>query len=124
MNQRERSEFIEDILAAIIEIEGFVAGVSFEEFSDNREKTLAIVKLLEIIGEATKNIPDELRYQYPHISWKSVTGMRNVLVHEYWQVDEAVVWSTVMESLPLLKTVMIEMIQDPAVLDRWDGSDR
>jgi uncharacterized protein with HEPN domain len=69
------------------------------------------MKLLEIIGEATKKIPDRLRHQYPDIPWKAVAGMRDVLVHEYWQVDESVVWSTVVESLPLLKVVIIEMIK-------------
>ena len=99
MTQRQLSEFLEDILDAITEIEGFIANVRFEAFIENREKVLAVVKLLEIIGEATKKIPDELRRQYPDIPWKAVTGMRDVLVHEYWQVDEAVVWGTVTKKI-------------------------
>lgn len=110
MTQRDLIEFLEDILEAITEIEGFTNGISVEQFAQNREKLLATVKLLEIVGEATKKIPDVLRSRYPQIPWRSVAGMRDVLVHEYWQVDVDVVWETVQESLPLLKDVILEMV--------------
>jgi len=71
--KRSYTEFLQDILDAIIEIELFVNGVSYEAFKSNREKTLAVVKLLEIIGEAAKKIPNERREQYPKIPWKSMS---------------------------------------------------
>jgi uncharacterized protein with HEPN domain len=77
----------------------FVDGVIYEAFESNREKTLAVVKLLEIIGEAVKKIPHERHELYSDIPWKSVAGMKDMLVHEYWQVDVAVVWATVQHSL-------------------------
>ncbi len=112
MTKRDLIDFLEDILKAIAEINSFINGIGFEEFANNREKTLAVVKLLEIIGEATKKIPSDLRAKYPDIPWRAVAGMRDLLVHEYWQVDVEVVWQTVNESLPLLAKVIAEMIQN------------
>jgi uncharacterized protein with HEPN domain len=111
MTQRDLLDFLLDIIEAIDEIESFVVGINFKEFASNREKILAVVKLLEIIGEATKKIPEDLRDQYPDIPWRAVAGMRDVLVHQYWQVDVEVIWETVVQSLPLLKVVISEMIK-------------
>ncbi len=105
--KRSYPEFLQDILEAITEIETFVSGVSFDTFSSNREKILAVVKLLEIIGEAVKKIPSDRREYYPDIAWKSIAGMKDVMVHEYWQIDVAVVWATVQHSLPSLKQVIV-----------------
>ncbi|QZZ19662.1 DUF86 domain-containing protein [Leptothermofonsia sichuanensis E412] len=111
---RNYSEVLQDILDAIAEIESFTAGIDFQLFQANREKSLAVVKLLEIIGEAVKKIPIARRQNYPEIPWKSVAGMKDILVHEYWQVDTAVVWATIQGSLPLLKTVIMNMLEDEA----------
>lgn len=108
--KRSLFEFLQDILEAIADIESFVENIDFKSFVASREKTLAVVKLLEIIGEAVKKIPDEMRVHYPEISWKSVAGMRDIFVHEYWEIDNAVVWATVQESLPLLKSVILQMV--------------
>ncbi|HIK30564.1 MAG TPA: DUF86 domain-containing protein [Oscillatoriales cyanobacterium M59_W2019_021] len=112
MTPRGLRESLEDIVDAISEINSFVRGITFEDFLSNREKVLAVVKLLEIIGEATKKIPGELRNKYPEIPWSSVAGMRDILVHEYWQVDVEVVWQTIEESLPELARVISEMIRE------------
>ncbi|MHC5612944.1 MAG: HepT-like ribonuclease domain-containing protein [Nostoc sp.] len=113
------TEFLQDILDAITEIELFISGVSYKAFESNREKTLAVVKLLEVIGEAVKKIPNERREQYPDIPWKSIAGMKDMLVHEYWQVDVAVVWATVQHSLPSLKAEEHTKNNLPDVLSRW-----
>ena len=89
--KRNYTEFLQDILDAIAEIELFMTGVSFHTFESNREKILAVVKLLEIIGEAVKKIPSDRRVCYPELSWKSIAGMKDILVHEYWEIDVAVV---------------------------------
>ncbi len=106
--KRSYTEFLQDILDAITEIDLFLNGVSYEVFESNREKILAVVKLLEIIGEAVKKIPNEHREKYPDIPGKPIAGMKDMLVHEYWQVDVAVVWATVQHSLPSLKAVVIK----------------
>lgn len=110
--KRSYTEFLQDILDAITEIDLFVNNVSYEAFESNREKTLAVVKLLEVIGEAVKKIPNDRRELYPDIPWKSIAGMKNMLVHEYWQVDVAVVWATVQHSLPSLKVVAIKELEE------------
>ncbi|MGH8000848.1 MAG: HepT-like ribonuclease domain-containing protein [Brasilonema sp.] len=76
---------------AIADIEGFTDGIDFETFRVNREKILAVVKSIEILGEAVKRIPDEIRSQNPQIPWKALAGMRDVLLHEYWGIDANVV---------------------------------
>lgn len=69
-----------------------------------------VIKLLEIIGEAVRNIPDEQRRLYPEIPWQSIVGMKNILVHEYWQVDIITIWRTVIVFLPSLKLVIPKML--------------
>jgi uncharacterized protein with HEPN domain len=88
---------------AIADIETFTAEVDFEVFRQNREKVLAVVKTIEIQGEAVKKIPEDTRNRYPQIPWKASAGMRNVLVHKYWGIDLNVVWATVQEGIPPLK---------------------
>lgn len=95
MTQRQLSEFLQDILDTITDIEIFTENVEFEAFQANREKVLAVVKSIEILGEAVKKVPDDIHNQYPNIPWKSIAGMRDVLVHEYWGIDVNIIWATV-----------------------------
>jgi uncharacterized protein with HEPN domain len=108
--KRSYREFLQDILNAINDIESFLNGVNFKSFESNKEKTLAVIKLLEIIGEAVKNIPPEQRRLYPDIPWQSIAGMKDILVHEYWQADITLVWRTVKVFLPGLKVVVFDML--------------
>jgi uncharacterized protein with HEPN domain len=110
MTERRLLEFLQDILDAIAEIESFTDSLDFQAFLANREKILAVVKLLEIVGEAVKKIPDEQRVNYPEISWKSVAGMRDILVHTYWNIDPVIVWATIQESLPPVKMAISQML--------------
>jgi uncharacterized protein with HEPN domain len=109
MTEQSLSEFLQDILDTIADIETFTTNVEFEAFQANREKVLAVVKSIEILGEAVKKIPDDIRTQYPEIPWKAIAGMRDVLVHEYWGIDVNVVWATVQKGFPPLKVVIIEV---------------
>ena len=111
MTQRKLSEFLDDILKALEAIEQFSAGLSLESFADSEEKQLLILKNIEIIGEAVKSIPQEIREQYTQIPWKQIVGMRDRLVHQYWNVDEELVWDTVRTDLPLLKSVISQIKQ-------------
>ncbi|GCL55947.1 protein of unknown function DUF86 [Microcystis aeruginosa NIES-3806] len=107
MTQREFRDFLQDILEAICQLEKMTQDLSFEEFSTKIEIFLSVVKLIEIIGEAVKNIPDEVRVNYPNIPWKNIAGMRDKLVHEYWAIDEKVVWKVIQNNLPQLKRIII-----------------
>src|SRR3989337_79772 len=92
--------------------ERIVAGTSFASFSASEEKTLAVVRALEIVGEAARQIPVELREQYPDVPWSEVIGMRNKVIHHYFGVDMRVVWDTVRDDLPPLREAVARMLTD------------
>ena len=102
--------FLEDILESINRIERYVKGKTKEEFLDNYEKQDAIIKRLEIIGEAVKNIPSETKKKHPEIPWKDMAGMRNVLIHEYFGVIMDRVWDTAKNDIPKLKKQIQELL--------------
>jgi len=95
--------FIEDILESINDIEEFSKDLTQNKFFSNKEKQNAIVRSLEIIGEAAKNVPEDFRIKYPNIEWQKVSGLRDVLIHAYFVTDLLRVWKVVKEDLPKLK---------------------
>ena len=111
MTDRQLADFLQDILDAIADVETFTIGIEFDDFQANREKILAVVKSIEIIGEAVKKFPDDLRVQHPQVPWKAIAGMRDILVHEYWGIDVNIVWATVQEQIQPMKAVIIEIIE-------------
>jgi uncharacterized protein with HEPN domain len=112
MTKREFRDFLQDILEAIYQLDKITQGITFKEFSTKIEILLAVVKLIEIIGEAVKNIPDEVRGNYPEIPWKNIAGMRDKLVHEYWAIDEQTVWKVIRKNLPQLKATITKIIEE------------
>ena len=87
-------------------------GVDFESFVMNEEKATAVIKKLEIIGEAVKQVLEDVRSQYPEIPWRSIAGMRDLLVHVYWNTDLNVIWQVIEEDLPTLKQVVIQILAE------------
>src|SRR3989338_2788173 len=102
--------FLEDILESIIRIEKYVKGKTKKEFLDNYEKQDAIIKRLEIIGEAVKNISTGIKKKHPEIPWKDMAGMRDILVHEYFGVIMDRVWDTAKNDIPKLKKQIKELL--------------
>ena len=95
--------FFKHILNSIAAIEEYTKGISEDEFYSNRQIIDAVVRNIEIIGEATKNLPKNIRANTPYIPWKKMAGMRNNLIHEYFGVDKQEVWNTAKQDLPALK---------------------
>ncbi len=101
--------FVEHILDSIKNIEDFIKKVSKESFFKNKEKQSAIIRQIEIIGEAVKNLPLEFKEKYPDIPWKDIAGMRDKLMHHYFGVDIEKVWATLKEDIPELKKQIKEI---------------
>jgi len=100
---RDFALYIKDILAAMDSIEGFIAGMDFAAFQIDDKTASAVIQKLEIIGEASKHIPDAIRQAHTHIPWKEMAGMRDKLIHFYFGIDYQLVWRTVTERLPQIK---------------------
>lgn len=107
---REVSFYITHMLESIDHIEQFVSGVDKEGFMGNVEKQAAVVRMLSIMGEASKSVPNEVRARYPDVPWKRITSMRDILVHGYFKVDLDLVWSVVTEDLGPLKRRLREVL--------------
>lgn len=100
---RDYGLYLKDILAAIDDIEKFVQDMDFDAFQADDKTVSAVIRKLEIIGEATKGIPAEVRAGHSHIPWKEMAGMRDKLIHFYFGVDTALVWATITRRLPNVK---------------------
>jgi uncharacterized protein with HEPN domain len=85
---------------------------SQENFENNWVEQDAIIRNLEVIGEASKNISDDFKQKYPDVSWKEMRGMRNFVTHQYFGVELSDIWSTVINDIPLLKTQIQKIIED------------
>jgi len=100
---RDYRPYLKDILAAIESIEGFIADIDLDTFQVDDKTNSAVLRKLEIIGEAAKQVPDEIRQEYSHIPWREMAGMRDKLIHFYFGVDYHLVWKTITERLPHVK---------------------
>lgn len=98
--------YLKDILQAIENIESFVSGMKFEKFEEDVKTSSAVIRQFEILGEASKQIPSEIRDKYPKVPWSDMARMRDRLIHGYFNVEHRIVWDTIHDDLPPLKKQM------------------
>jgi len=102
MSEKVYSDYIEDIIKSAELIIDFTKDVDFASFSKDLKTRYAVIRCFEVMGEAAKRIPDEIRNKYPAIPWKIISAMRDRLIHGYDVVDDSVLWKTVVLDLPEL----------------------
>jgi uncharacterized protein with HEPN domain len=112
VKKREYRDYLDDIFEAIGDVESFIQGMTRREFLLDRKTINAVVRSIEIIGEAARHVPKSLRDKSPDIPWKEMVGMRNKIAHEYFGVDNNIVWKTARYYLPRLKTQLAKIIID------------
>jgi len=111
MSKREWRLFIEDILESIRLIKNYVENMAFDDFKKDRKTIDAVVRNFEIIGEASKFIPDDIREKYESVDWKGIVGLRNRIAHEYFDISLSIVWHIVTEELQILEEQMKEILK-------------
>lgn len=106
MPKRDPDLLIEDINAAILKIERYTAGMDQAAFRQDEKTVDAVVRNLEIVGEAARSLPDESAAQYPAVPWRQISGLRNRIVHDYFGLDLEIIWQIIQSDLPRLKDAL------------------
>ncbi len=114
MSKRKRhySLFFEDTIDAMNKIENYIEGLDFDSFAHNNMVVDAVIRNLEIIGEAIRNIPDNFIDKYPDIPWKRMIGLRNIVIHTYFGIDLENIWKIIAENIPEVKPKIVEILND------------
>ena len=108
---KESAVFLGHILNCIDKVDEYIYSLSEVDFSRDIKTQDSVLRQLEIIGEAMKNLPKELMDKYPDIKWKQFIGMRDKLIHNYFGVDMSIVWDTFQKDLPVLKKQIVKILR-------------
>ena len=112
MRDRDIRDYLQDILEAIIDIENFVDNMTYEEFIKDKKTLKAVIRSIEIIGEASKQLPDPLKAKYPELPWKEISGMRDKLIHAYFGMDTETICETIKHNIPGLEQTIQKIKKD------------
>jgi uncharacterized protein with HEPN domain len=112
MKKRIATDYLKDILEAIDEVETFIDNLTYDEFVKDRKTLNAVVRSIEVIGEATKNIPESLRAKYKELPWREMAGMRDKLIHGYFGIDTETIYEAAKTNIPSLKSSIQKMLKE------------
>lgn len=107
---RDSKVYLEDILGAVQKIQRFTAGMSLAVFSNDLKTVDAVIRNLEVIGEAVKQLPEDVRGKHPGVEWKKIAGLRDILIHEYFGVNIEVVWDIIRHKLASLEQAVRDLL--------------
>ena len=111
MMKREFTDSLIDICESIIALEEFTGTMTLKDFKDDKKTIYAAIRCFEVMGEATKKIPNVFRSKYPDVPWGTMAGMRDKLIHEYFGVDTRALWKTIKKDIPPLKKALSKVIK-------------
>ena len=124
MKQRNVRLYLNDISESISAIEEYTRDITESVFYSNRQVQDAVIRRLEIIGEAAKNIDDDFRNKYPEIPWRKIAGMRDIVAHEYFGVKLERIWDVVKDDLPRMKKQVALIIEEEENINRRSNERR
>lgn len=104
--------YLDDIIKAIDDIFTFIKDMDINQFEVDRKTYFAVIQRFSTIGEAVKKVPDKIRIQYPSVSWKTIAGMRDNLIHDYFDIECELIWKTIQNDLVVLKSQILEILKN------------
>lgn len=111
MSARSWKLRVEDIFESIQNIRIYSEGMTYSTWCKDKKTIDAVVRNFEILGEAANHIPTDIQSQYPHIPWHQMRGIRNILIHEYFGMDEDVIWETIQNDIPVLEELFSQLLK-------------
>ena len=112
MRKRDYRDYLSDILESIDDIDSFINDVSFNDFVNDKKTLKAVIRSIEVMGEAAKRIPESIKAKYPSVPWKKMAGMRDKMIHEYHNIDLEILWKTIKEDIPSVKPLIHKALEN------------
>jgi uncharacterized protein with HEPN domain len=111
VKKREYRDYLQDIYDAVNDVATFIEGMTYQDFLKDKKTINAVIRSIEVIGEASKQLPKAVRDKNPSIPWKKISGMKNKVIHEYFGVDIEIVWKTAKKQIPALKKNIFDLLK-------------